>query len=146
MNILLFIKPKATLAYVYDYHSVRQALEIMEYHRYSSIPIVTKDGFYAGCITEGDLLWALKGMGFPSIKETEEMNIMNIPRKGDYLAVSAAAQMSDIIERAMEQNFVPVVDDYNHFIGMITRKDIIGYLCKITKEEKAKEDKIETNV
>ena len=60
MNILFFLKPKSELAYIYDYHTVRQALEIMEYHKYSSVPILSKDGRYIGSITEGDLLWSLK--------------------------------------------------------------------------------------
>ena len=30
----------------------------------------------------------------------------------------------------MEQNFIPVVDDFNHFIGIVTRKSIIKYLIK----------------
>ena len=35
--------------------------------------------------------------------------------------------MQDLIERASHQNFVPVVDDYGAFIGLITRKAIIQY-------------------
>ena len=29
MNIMFFLKPKSDLAYIYDYHTLRQALEIM---------------------------------------------------------------------------------------------------------------------
>ena len=29
MNILFFLKPKSELAFIYDYHTLRQALEIM---------------------------------------------------------------------------------------------------------------------
>ena len=46
MNILFFLKPKSELAYIYDYHTLRQALEIMEHHRYSCVPILDKDGKY----------------------------------------------------------------------------------------------------
>ena len=35
--------------------------------------------------------------------------------------------MHDLIDRASNQNFVPVVDDYGAFIGLITRKAIIQY-------------------
>ena len=69
MNILFFLKPKSELAYIYDYHTLRQALEIMEHHRYSCVPILDKDGKYVGSITEGDLLWGVK-----------KMNLMNINR------------------------------------------------------------------
>ena len=69
MNILFFLKPKSELAYIYDYHTVRQALEIMEYHKYSSVPILSKGGTYVGSITEGDLLWSLKHWNLLNLKK-----------------------------------------------------------------------------
>ena len=43
-------------------------------------------------------------------------------------------EYGDLIGRAMEQNFVPVIDDQGHFIGIITRRDIIGYCYDRLKE------------
>ena len=63
--------------------------------------------------------------------------IQNFPRKADYEAVSADADMEDLIQKAMNQNFVPVVDDQKKFIGIITRKSIIEYCYE--KLKKAKE-------
>ena len=51
----------------------------------------------------------------------------SIPRRLDNLPVSADAAMEDLIDKALNQNFVPVVDDQKNFIGIITRKDIIKY-------------------
>ena len=44
--------------------------------------------------------------------------------------VNAEAHMESLIDLAIKQNFVPVVDDDNVFIGIVTRKDIIQYLYK----------------
>ena len=45
--------------------------------------------------------------------------------------------MEELINRAMNQNFVPVVDDQDKFIGIITRKDIIQYFYnKLNEAEK----------
>ncbi len=134
MNILFFLKPKSEIAYVYDYHTVRQALEIMEYHKYSSIPILNKEGQYIGSITEGDLLWELKKLDLLNLKKAEVISIMKIKRRRDYHFVNVECNMEDLIERAMEQNFVPVVDDEEHFIGIITRRDIIGYCYNRMKD------------
>ena len=60
MNILFFLTPKEKVAYIYDNYTIRQTLEKMEYHRYSSIPIINKEGKYVGTISEGDLLWYIK--------------------------------------------------------------------------------------
>lgn len=134
MNILFFLKPKSDLAYIYDYHTLRQAMEIMEYHKYSSVSILNKDGKYVGTITEGDLLWGLKKLNILNIKDAEEISIQKIERRLDYHCVTAESNMEDLIGRAMEQNFVPVVDDDEHFIGIITRRDIIGYCYDKMKE------------
>lgn len=134
MNILFFLKPKSELAYIFDYHTVRQALEIMEYHKYSSVPILNKEGKYVGSITEGDLLWGLKRKWVLNIKEAEDISIMKIDRRLDYQCVTAKSDMEDLIGKAMEQNFVPVVDDEKHFIGIITRRDIIGYCYNKMKD------------
>lgn len=127
MNILFFLKPKVEIARLYDDNSLRQALEVMEHHQYSAIPILSRDGKCVGTITEGDLLWAIKKMHNLNTKEAENIPIMSIKRRNDYKAVHAEAKMEDLIGRAMEQNFVPVEDDQGNFIGIITRKDIIGY-------------------
>ena len=134
MNIMFFLKPKSDLAFIYDYHTLRQALEIMEYHKYSCVPILNKEGKYVGSNTEGDLLWSLKEQDLFNIKEAESIRIMKIKRRVDYQCVTAESNMEDLIGRAMEQNFVPVIDDQGHFIGIITRRDIIGYCYDRLKE------------
>lgn len=130
MNIMFFLKPKSDLAYIYDYHTLRQALEIMEYHKYSCVPILNKEGKYVGSITEGDLLWSLKELDLFNIKEAESISIMKIKRRVDYQCVTAESNMEDLIGRAMEQNFVPVIDDQGHFIGIITRQSIMAYFLE----------------
>lgn len=118
MNILFFLKPKAEVAFVYDYHTLRQAMEIMEYHKYSSIPMINREGKYVGTITEGDLLWGLKKLNILNLKEAEDIAITKIARRADYRPVSADSNMEDLMEKAMDQNFVPVIDDQQNFIGI----------------------------
>ena len=139
MNILFFLRPKSEVAYIYDYHTVRQALEIMEYHKYSSVPILSRDGKYIGSITEGDLLWSMKRWNLTKLKDTEEISVMKVDRRLDHQCVTAKSKMEDLFGRAMEQNFVPVIDDQEHFIGIITRRDIIEYCYNRMKgcEEKS---------
>ena len=127
MNILFFLKPKSEVAYVHDYGTLRQVLETMEYHKYASIPMLNRAGEYVGTITEGDLLWGIKRYSDLNIKKAENIFIDEFPRRANYEAVSADSDMEDLLQKAMNQNFVPVVDDQNKFIGIITRKSIIEY-------------------
>ncbi len=129
MNILFFLTPKSEVAYINDDDTLRQAMEKMEARRYTAVPIITRQGKYAGTLTEGDLLWGIKNKFQLSLKEAERVRITEIPRRSDNQPVRADAAMEDLLDKVMNQNFVPVLDDQRNFIGIITRKDVIGYLC-----------------
>lgn len=114
-------------AFVYDDFSVRQALEKMEAAGYAALPILSKRGEYRGSITEGDLLWALKNMCYMDMRQAEARKIMEITRRRDNIPVRVTTTMQDLVQRASTQNFVPVVDDKDAFIGIVTRSAIIKY-------------------
>lgn len=126
-SILFFLTPKAMCAFLYDDYTIRQALEKMESAGYTAIPILNRRGEYRGTLTEGDLLWAMKNMCYMDMRQAEARRIMEISRRKDNLPVRVTASMHDLIQRASQQNFIPVVDDYGAFIGIITRKAIIKY-------------------
>ena len=126
-NILFFLTPKAMCAFVYDDYTIRQALEKMESAGYAALPILNKRGEYRGTLTEGDLLWALKNMCYLDMRQAEARKIMEITRRKDNIPVRVTTTMYDLVQRASTQNFVPVVDDKDAFIGIITRRAIIKY-------------------
>lgn len=126
-NILFSLTPKAMCAFVYDDYTIRQALEKMESAGYSALPILSRKGEYRGTVTEGDLLWALKNLCYMDMRQAEARRIMEIGRKKDNVPVRVTASMYDLVQRASTQNFVPVVDDKEAFIGIITRSAIIKY-------------------
>lgn len=130
MNILFFLTPKDDVAYIYEDDSIRQALEKMEYHKYSAVPILNRGGAFVGTITEGDLLWGIKNQYNLNLKMAEEIPVTTLKRRMDYRPVSISSNMENLIDRALNQNFVPVVDDRGLFIGIVTRKDIIKYYYK----------------
>ena len=139
MNILFFIKPKIEIAYIEDIDNLRQEMEKMEKHQYTSVPILSRSGKYIGSMTEGDILWYCKNILDFNIKAAEQIPVTEIPRRADYQPVKANSNMEDIISRAMNQNFVPVTDDAGHFIGIITRKDLIDFAYNLLKKEQTAE-------
>lgn len=136
MNILFFLTPKSEVAYIHDDESLRQVLEKMEFHKYSAVPIISRQGTYVGTITEGDLLWYIKNQLDLNLQEARRIRITNVPRRSDNTPVSIDSNMEDLLDKAMKQNFVPVLDDKKSFIGIITRKDIMKYFAdKMKKTE-----------
>ena len=136
MNIFLFLKPKSEVEYLGAEMSVRQAMEKMEYHRYTNMPVINKEGKYIGSISEGDILWYVKNNSIKTLRDTESLNIGEVPRYREYKAMGIDYDMNDLIDLSIAQNFVPIVDSDNTFIGIVTRKDIINHLYNKVKEIK----------
>ncbi len=128
MNLLFFMTLKQDVVFVYEDWTVRQALEKMEKYRYSTVPVLARDGRYVGTLTEGDLLWGIRRLQKEKNLEVEEMPLSGIPRRRDYEAVPAATTgMEQLLAAATNQNFVPVVDGRNNFIGLVRRNAILQY-------------------
>ncbi|WP_028563591.1 CBS domain-containing protein [Paenibacillus pinihumi] len=127
MNIAFFLLPKQDVIFVTEEVTLRQTLERMEYHRYTAVPILDQEGGYAGTVTEGDLLWFMKNHPEITFEQCHKVKLADIPRRLKNLAVQIDANMEDLISLAKVQNFVPVVDDMNRFIGIVRRSDIIDY-------------------
>lgn len=127
MNVLFFLLPKANCTYIYDDFTIRQALERMETNRFASIPILKRSGEYVGTITEGDLLWAIKNNYMMNMKDAESRPVMEVARRKDYLPVPVTTNARELLSMAVDQNFVPMVDDKDSFIGIVTRQKIMQY-------------------
>ena len=136
MNIAFFLLPKQEVVYLSINGTMRQALEKMEYHRYTAIPLIDEEGKYAGTLTEGDLLWKLKRTPGLSLSDANSIPLKEIPRQMQNEPVRIDAQIEDLLALAANQNFVPVVDDHDVFIGIVRRSEIINYCIDLLKKYK----------
>ena len=129
MNILFFLTPKSEVAYVHSDNSLEKALQKMEQFQYSAVPMIDRKGHYVGTITEGDAMWYIRNHELWS-KDLHKIPVMEVHRRMDNKAVSVGADIEDIVAASMNQNFIPVVDDDDTFIGIVKRRDIIEYCFK----------------
>ena len=136
MNVLFFLTHKANCNYIFDDFTIRQALEKMEQCRYSSIPMLNRAGEYVGSISEGDLLWAIKNKYMMNMRDAEESPILEVPRRKDYSPASVTATPRELLNLAKEQNFVPIVDDKDSFIGIVTRQKVMEFCMVHYLEER----------
>ena len=133
MNVAFFLVPKMNVAYLYEDQTLRQALEKMRAHGYTAIPVLNRDNVYMGTVSEGDFLWYLveKDLSTPpeelSLPEGKSACVRDVMRPDRNPPVLITATIEELVRRAENQNFIPVVDDRNMFIGIVTRKDIIHY-------------------
>lgn len=139
MNIALFLMPKAEVSYLRDTMTVRQGLEKLHRSGFAAIPVIDDEDRYVGVVSEGDFLWRMleNGNEIPDVtlKSLEQMLVHDIIQLGKVKAVCIDTDMEELLEQAQNQNFVPVIDDRNAFIGLVTRRDIIRYFMEKSRKK-----------
>ena len=130
MNILFYLVPKSNVVYVYDDYTIAQAMAVMEKDRYASVPVLARDGSYVGTLSEGDILWGLKDRSDPCSGLLEHMHVRQLRRLRDNQPVNINCTMEQLAHTAVNQNFIPVIDDDRIFIGIVTRKSILNYFLE----------------
>lgn len=122
MNVIGMLKPKYSTTYLEAEDTLRDGLVIMKKSGYTAVPVIDEEGRYVGTVKEGDFLWQILEHGEEVL---DALRIKDIIKKGWNLAATDEEDAKALINRAMTQNFVPVVDDRECYIGIITRRDII---------------------
>ncbi len=135
MRVAFFLIPKSELVCLTTKTTMRQALERMEHHSYTAVPLIDDKGCYAGTITEGDLLWKIKNSSELNLAGMEKILVKDIACRAKNKAVRIDSRIVDLLYLASEQNFVPVVDDQGVFIGIVRRREIIEYCADLIREK-----------
>ncbi|MDV3426228.1 MAG: CBS domain-containing protein [Bacillota bacterium] len=136
MNISFFLTPKSDVAYEKATSTMRQAMEKIEYNGYTAIPIIDDKGKYVGTLTEGDLLRKLKNTPGLDFMNTNKVVLSDVNFRTNNKPVRITCNVEDLVVTSINQNFVPVVDDNDIFIGIIKRSDIITYCYKKLFDQK----------
>ena len=130
-NVLFLLTPKTQVACLNETMNVRQALEKMRAHGYTAIPLISEGGEYLGTISEGDLLWHIVNKEGITLEDLEDVKITRFLRKDHVPAVKVDADMSELAEQIINHNFVPVVDDRNVLMGIVTRKRVMQQIIGV---------------
>ena len=129
-SIILLLTPKKITFFLSENSTIRQALEKFDAHKFSVVPLVDEQGKYVGTLSEGDVLRFIKNQPNFSTVLAENVLVKDIDHYRPYRAVTVDALMSEVFALSLEQNFIPVVDDKDTYIGIIKRKEVIKYLSE----------------
>lgn len=129
MNVAFFLTPKNDVSFLYTDATLRQGLERLKRVGYTAIPVLDRNGKYMGMIREGDFLWYIveqtEGVG---LHDLENVRISDILKPDSMPPEPITVSIEKIVERAIRQNFVPIVDGSGIFIGIVTRGKVMQYL------------------
>ena len=132
MNAAFYLTPKSSVTYLYDDWSVKYALGQLKKHGYTAVPVIDREGRYAGSLSEGDILWYIYGLMRENreniLEECENTRVAQVVPQGKYPAALIDIPWDELVKRALEQNYVPLVDDRQSFIGIVTRRAVMSCL------------------
>ena len=90
---------------------------------YSRIPVVTDEKKFVGTISLTDIMAYRMQHDLPE-EEFMAMDIVHMTRK-DGLTVGVNYTISEVLHKLIDESFLPVVGEDQHFYGIITRKSIL---------------------
>lgn len=132
-NVVFFLTFKRDLQFLYQTLSLKEALALMKEHGYTAVPVIDNAGLYCGSVSEGDFLWyLLQHDQDPDI--LDNATVQDLIRPSFMPAVNINVSIDDLIATSLAQNYIPVVDDRNCFIGIVTRKSLLKHLGKQRKD------------
>ncbi len=133
-SILRFMIPKSLVEYITTESTVRQALEKMNFHRYTAIPVLDSQGKYVATLRNDDIFRYFLERGSFDKVTAEETSVCDIVDTSYSKPVLYDTSIKELIESVKEHNFVPIVDDRGCFIGIVLRREILNYLLTYFKD------------
>lgn len=133
MNIITLLTPKEDTFYLDSKSTIRQALEKYDYHKFSVVPLIDKEGHYITTLSEGDILRFIKNNCNFDLDVAETQTVDVIEKYRPYKALDISSPIKEVVQLSFEQNFIPMVDDRGMYIGLIKRKGILEYFYENLK-------------
>lgn len=127
MNIAKIMIPKVCTVFIHENDTVRQGIEVMKCHGYTAIPVLDSDERYIGCISDSDILRHVLNSGTTDLREHEKFRIEEILRRDFCPPLDIRAELDDVTDSLLRQNFVPIVDDRQFLCGIVTRRSLLMY-------------------
>ena len=135
INIAQIMLPKVSTVHICENATVRQGMEVFQRYGYTAIPVVSEDGKYLGSITEGDFWRHMCRIGTTEKLAQENCRIRDVFRPDFCEPLSIEADAKSVVDIALKQNFIPIIDGRGYLSGMVTRQILIKYLAKLALDD-----------
>ncbi|MDD4343299.1 MAG: CBS domain-containing protein [Eubacteriales bacterium] len=141
---------------VYETNTIEEVARIFIDKKISGVPVVDSQKKIVGIISEGDLVFQQKKLNppvflsffdgviqvgksafFDEIKKISAFLVKDLMTKDDLIIARETADLSDVASLLIENkvNRIPIVDDENRVVGIVTRYDIIKANYEKNKED-----------
>ncbi|EHJ52643.1 cyclic-di-AMP-binding protein CbpB [Streptococcus macacae] len=121
-----YLIPEEELAIFIDTHNTDHVLLLLLNNGFSRVPVITKDKKYVGTISVSDIVKYQNEKGLTDEK-LAQLDISCITNKSLEI-MRPDTDLTAIMHKLVDANFLPVVEDDGTFLGIITRKTVLKSL------------------
>ena len=139
-NHLFYLLPKSETVFLTNTDSFNQAYNMFVITNYTALPVINKKGQYVGTICEGDLLRVLSLSLTHPESDLDSFEIKDIDFKINLEVARINESYEHLVELAVKQNFIPLVDDQGIFIGILRRQELIKELINFLEDKVAEQE------
>ncbi|MGT2958608.1 CBS domain-containing protein [Streptococcus bovimastitidis] len=125
-HLVNYLIPADDLAIFIDTHNSDHVMLLLVNNGFSRVPVLTKDRQYRGTISISDILnYQVKNQLTDwELNQTDIGEMVNTKIE----AIPMTSSLTHIMHKLVDYPFLPVVNDKNLFVGIITRKSILKAL------------------
>ncbi len=119
--------PAKRVEFLYSDFTIGDAVKKMERCHYSMIPVIERNSArYLYSVSSGDILHRLVTCDDLKVTLKEPLSTVRIERLTP--SCNEDIEVNELFELAVNQNYIPLVDNNGTFRGILTRRAILTYL------------------
>jgi CBS-domain-containing membrane protein len=131
MHTTYFLTPRNEVVWTPAHATLEEALERIATSGHTAIPVLDDHARYVKTLTEGDLLRKLMQASTPRPAGGAPVRVADVQAQKLVRALDIDADIGELLARATEQNFIPIVDNRGVFAGIVRRREILEYCASL---------------
>lgn len=128
-----FLVPAENVASVFYNHPLSHALLVLSKVGYSKIPVLDSEDHLVGLISLSNIVERMMDLTGFSMENIEGLTVADV-MEVNVNCIKENDELEGMLHLLVDQAFLPIVDDDNVFVGIITRKEILKSVNHLAHE------------
>ncbi|KAF1301163.1 MULTISPECIES: cyclic-di-AMP-binding protein CbpB [Enterococcus] len=128
-----FVVPADNVANLMYANPLDHALLVLSKVGYSKIPVLDKEDHFVGLIGLNDIVGKMIDLTKIDTDNLSGMTVADV-MEVNVTCIREDSPLEDILHLLVDNSFLPMVDDENRFVGIITRKEILKSVNHLAHE------------
>lgn len=119
-----FMIPADVVANVQESNNLEHALLVLTKIGYAKIPVLDSDGRFKGLLSLPMITNQMLGLDGIDTSVLGTMTVHDVMER-DVATIKAPYDVEEVLRLLIDRNFLVVVDEKNHFMGIVTRREVM---------------------